>query len=355
MSQTSSPRIGGLLLRLLCSFVLAFSLIGICGGSIGTAVTGAPSLLTAQISKQDAARKVYDALKSQFETEYNATAVPADVYLDALSADWLEDAMKQQVTDSYQNPADKTVPDFSALEQSITDYFERYAAENHCEKDSTYDTKLAQTIQNAEHTIQDALDVYQLDTLKNAGLWQKLISRTHKPLMLLTVGCGILAVLAISSACAMASSVSEMDVPIRFSSSETMSKFSCCNAIFSFSVFWYCSFSFMLDCRESSFFCFSAIFVSFACRSSCNSASVFAETDISRMGRFAVDIPAISKTAARMVLIARSPICFLFLIKNCLLRRENRRTLWNFCQCADLRNPYLFCWIRTLIRSDAFS
>ena len=40
MSQTSSPRIGGLLLRLLCSFVLAFSLIGICGGSIGTAVTG---------------------------------------------------------------------------------------------------------------------------------------------------------------------------------------------------------------------------------------------------------------------------------------------------------------------------
>ncbi|MFR4476517.1 MAG: hypothetical protein ACLT3Y_04440 [Ruminococcus callidus] len=107
--------------------------------------------------EQDAARKVYDALKSQFETEYNATAVPADVYLDALSADWLEDAMKQQVTDSYQNPADKTVPDFSALEQSITDYFERYAAENHCEKDSTYDTKLAQTIQNAEHTIQDAL------------------------------------------------------------------------------------------------------------------------------------------------------------------------------------------------------
>ena len=160
MSQTSSPRIGGLLLRLLCSFVLAFSLIGICGGSIGTAVTGSPSLLTAQISKQDAARKVCDALKSQFETEYNATAVPADVYLDALSADWLEDAMKQQVTDSYQNPADKTVPDFSALEQSITDYFERYAAENHCEKDSTYDTKLAQTIQNAEHTIQDALDVY---------------------------------------------------------------------------------------------------------------------------------------------------------------------------------------------------
>ena len=104
MSQTSSPRIGGLLLRLLCSFVLAFSLIGICGGSIGTAVTGSPSLLTAQISKQDAARKVCDALKSQFETEYNATAVPADVYLDALSADWLEDAMKQQVTDSYQNP-----------------------------------------------------------------------------------------------------------------------------------------------------------------------------------------------------------------------------------------------------------
>ena len=50
MSQTSSPRIGGLLLRLLCSFVLAFSLIGICGGSIGTAVTGSPALLTAQIS-----------------------------------------------------------------------------------------------------------------------------------------------------------------------------------------------------------------------------------------------------------------------------------------------------------------
>ena len=39
------------------------------------------------------------------------------------------------------------MPNFSALEQSITDYFERYAAENHCEKDSTYDTKLAQTIQ----------------------------------------------------------------------------------------------------------------------------------------------------------------------------------------------------------------
>ena len=87
--------------------------------------------------------------------------------MDAISVDWLEQCMEQKLTALY--GADSDLLDFSALESSITDYFEKYAEENHYVKDDTYNEKLQETIDNGEKIISDATDLLRKDTLQKAG------------------------------------------------------------------------------------------------------------------------------------------------------------------------------------------
>ena len=128
-TETTSGGMGKLILRLILSILLVFSLLGTVGCAVGISVLHSPSQLIAQMHKQNAGQKVYDSLQTRFTTDYNTTAVPANVYMDAISVDWLEQCMEQKLTALY--GADSDLLDFSALESSITDYFEKYAEENH--------------------------------------------------------------------------------------------------------------------------------------------------------------------------------------------------------------------------------
>ena len=128
-TETTSGGMGKLILRLILSILLVFSLLGTVGCAVGISVLHSPSQLIAQMHKQNAGQKVYDSLQTRFTTDYNTTAVPANVYMDAISVDWLEQCVEQKLTALY--GADSDLLDFSALESSITDYFEKYAEENH--------------------------------------------------------------------------------------------------------------------------------------------------------------------------------------------------------------------------------
>ena len=156
-TETTSGGMGKLILRLILSILLVFSLLGTVGCAVGISVLHSPSQLIAQMHKQNAGQKVYDSLQTRFTTDYNTTAVPANVYMDAISVDWLEQCMEQKLTALY--GADSDLLDFSALESSITDYFEQYAEENHYVKDDTYNEKLQETIDNGEKIISDATDL----------------------------------------------------------------------------------------------------------------------------------------------------------------------------------------------------
>ena len=87
-------------------------------------------MLISQMHRHDAGQKVYDSLNTKFQNDYNTTAVPAEVYMGTISVDWLEQCMENKVTALYGKGSGDI--DFSALESSITDYFEKYAEENNC-------------------------------------------------------------------------------------------------------------------------------------------------------------------------------------------------------------------------------
>ena len=182
--------VGKTLVQLLLSLVLIFSILAAVAGGIGVFLTASPSLLLSQLERQQAPAKTRSALESYYQTEYNATAVPPEVYLDVLSENWLRDAMELKITAAYDQLHGKNTaaqPDYSALEQSITDYFETYAAENGYEKDDSYTQKLENTIQNAEKKVDSVIDVYHLGTLEKAGIWHK-VQVLSKPLGLLFGG-----------------------------------------------------------------------------------------------------------------------------------------------------------------------
>lgn len=182
--------VGKTLVQLLLSLMLIFSILAAVAGGVGVLLTASPSLLLFQLERQQAPAKTRSALESYYQTEYNATAVPPEVYLDVLSENWLRDAMELKITAAYDQLHGKNTaaqPDYSALEQSITDYFETYAAENGYEKDDSYTQKLENTIQDAEKKVDSVSDVYHLGTLEKAGIWHK-VQVLSKPLWFLFGG-----------------------------------------------------------------------------------------------------------------------------------------------------------------------
>lgn len=191
-ATTSGTGKGGLLLRLILSILLVFSLLGTVGCAVGVYALHGPSLMIAQLKKQDAAQKVYDSLNTKFQNDYNMTAVPAEVYMDTISVDWLEQGMEAQIRSFYTFENVPESLDFSALEDSITAYFEKYAEENNCAKDDTYTQKLEETIQNGEKAITDAADICQTQTIQKAGYLPKL----HKLRALAYAGLAVCAVVS---------------------------------------------------------------------------------------------------------------------------------------------------------------
>lgn len=100
-ATTSGMGKGGLLLRLILSILLVFSLLGTVGSAVGVSVLCGPSQLISQMHRHDAGQKVYDSLNTRFQNDYNTTAVPAEVYMDTISVDWLEQCMENKVTALY--------------------------------------------------------------------------------------------------------------------------------------------------------------------------------------------------------------------------------------------------------------
>ncbi len=183
-----------LLLRLLLSFLLVFAFLGTLLCSIGTAIVASPSLFCYELEQQDAAKKVSNSLSTKFETQYNTTAVPASVYMDVLTVDFLDHAMTTWIEDAYDAPDVTPTVNTEALTNSINAYFAQYAEENDYTIDDAYTEKLTEVIENAEQTVTSAIDVYHISMMQDAGIWAKLF---HHTTLLYTamIGCGIITLL----------------------------------------------------------------------------------------------------------------------------------------------------------------
>lgn len=176
MSKKSSGKTVNILLSIMASFLLVFAVIISYAGYLAGNIVSSPQFCISQIEEQQILQKVYDSLKSKLDLRYNSTAIPSEVYLNAITPEWLDSSIKEQVSSSYEqfdNPNATYSPDYTALEQSLTEYFEKYAGENNILKDEVYEKKLADTITEAKSLVNSSYDVYKLETMKKANIWNK--------------------------------------------------------------------------------------------------------------------------------------------------------------------------------------
>lgn len=186
----------GILLRLVCCILLVFTLLGTLSAGAGSLLLGTGDhFLVKQLVRSDVPEKVHDSLQGKFDAAYHTTAVPAEVYMDVLTVEWLSDAMTQMVQAEFAGDSGTEI-DYTPLADSVTAYFAAYAEENQVAQDTVYTEKLAEVIESAEKTVGDTLDVYHIQTMKKAGIWQKAF-RLEKPLLAVCVICGILSVLLV--------------------------------------------------------------------------------------------------------------------------------------------------------------
>ncbi len=165
------------ILNLVVSFLMVFVIMATTVCFVGNYLTSSPEFCINQVEKTNISQTVYNTMKRNFETQYSTTAIPPEVYLDVIDKEWIENAIIKQIEVTYSLISGESrisySPDYSALEASITDYFEKYAEENNYVKDDLYNKKLAQTIENTKISINNSVDVYKLETMKRANIWSK--------------------------------------------------------------------------------------------------------------------------------------------------------------------------------------
>ena len=188
-----------LLFRILCTVILAFSLLGAFALGYAAYATGSSHIYLHQLEQQQVAEKVRSNLETYYAAQEHSTAIPKEVYLDVLTTDWISTQMETLTEAGYAGfrgantrPAQSDV-DFSALESSITNYFETYADSISYPKDDTYTEKLNEAISAAESKIYKQLDVFQFETMEKSGLFEKVI-KLHRLSIYGTVGAAVVSV-----------------------------------------------------------------------------------------------------------------------------------------------------------------
>ncbi len=166
------------ILSMFISLFLIFGIIVTYIGYLGKYLLSSSDFCISQIENTNIAQTVYDNLELTFDSQYSTTAIPAEVYMDCIDVEWIENTMKEHVYSSYsllQGTAEQVAysPDYTELEASITQYFEEYAQQNNYQKDEVYNQKLTQSIENAKTIINNSTDIYKLEVMKKANIWSK--------------------------------------------------------------------------------------------------------------------------------------------------------------------------------------
>lgn len=164
------------IIRLLLTIILSFCVVGYIGLSAAGTLFDY-TVYTDIVEKEELAEKAHAAIQKDFEGEYNTTMIPPEVYMNEITPEWIEDAMKRNITavtgymSGEKSPAFS--PDYTRLEDSIKGYFHEYARSIGYEPDEVFDEKLSETINNAETKIESRMDAFYMQTLEKNGILAK--------------------------------------------------------------------------------------------------------------------------------------------------------------------------------------
>lgn len=171
------------ILNLILSILLVFSLLGTVSMSFVKNHLLNETTYIENYERNNISQKAYDEINTYFTNSTDYSRIPADVYMSAISEEdiksiinlkiqWLFDYISVGNTKTAVVKADYKY-DYSALEKSITDYFDKFASENNVAVDDSYNAQLQNTIDTAVSEIENYTDIYLIDLIEKTGILSK--------------------------------------------------------------------------------------------------------------------------------------------------------------------------------------
>lgn len=196
--------------NLILSIVLVFSLIGFTAAAITNFYVTNEKSYISNSDSNNIPEKVRSEIEEYFDNSTNYSNIPADVYMSAISEEDVKKIIDGKILNLFNHYKGMLAPegeeeidyrkscfDYSALEKSITDYFDKFAKENNVEIDDSYKKQLQNTIDTAENEIENYADVYMLNLIDSTGILDKAFSYYGDlaPLMYVCGGIALLCML----------------------------------------------------------------------------------------------------------------------------------------------------------------
>lgn len=179
------------------SFILSVLLIFSVIASIAVTVVNTfanPDKLYEITKEKNISHIVYTEIEKYYFQRYNTTGIPADVYMNAISEDYLDKSIYLKITDSFhiiENNQNEDATIFrltneESIDSALNNFYSDYADSINAPKDAKYDEKLSEAKANTYEVIMKYCDVFQFDAMYNHGILKK-ISPLYAKLPTLTL------------------------------------------------------------------------------------------------------------------------------------------------------------------------
>lgn len=159
---------------LLLSLILVFASLGTSAVIIAGKYANTDKLVELT-EENEIVPMIKSQLENYFSDKYNSTGIPAEVYMSAITDEYLLSVVNGTINEAFdymenEKPAEFTVKSNTQLEENITDFFSDYAESIGYEKDDNYNKKVDSAISSAYNAIGEQCDIYKLKTIYNKGL-----------------------------------------------------------------------------------------------------------------------------------------------------------------------------------------
>ncbi len=164
------------ILSFIISILFVFTLIGSVAGSTVSRFANEKKIIEMS-DERNITGIIREQLEKYFSQRYGSTGIPAQVYMDAISDEYLHSVMELKIQSGFaaiggrEKPAGLSCPE---LEKSISAFYSDYADSIDYVKDEKYDEIVAKAKNDAYTVINDYCDVYKLNALEQHGVISKI-------------------------------------------------------------------------------------------------------------------------------------------------------------------------------------
>lgn len=190
--------------NLIFSILLIFSIIGTASLTILRYYIINETTLIESYEENNIPQKAMEEIEEYFKDSEDYSGIPSSVYMSAITEDDIRNIIDAKIinlfTDITGENRERVNFDFTALENSISDYFDKFAQENNVEVDEAYKNQLQKTIDTAKSEIEDFADIYLMSFIGKESIISK-VSSIYKylsPIMFVCIGLALVCIILIA-------------------------------------------------------------------------------------------------------------------------------------------------------------